>query len=63
MHLMMQAFVYHDVIGKRIVALQQLRTGLNILGLLDTMTKNAKLFVPLLHIVKMNLVQRCCWKN
>lgn len=43
----MQSLVYQDVIGKRIVALQQIRKGMEILGFLDVLAKNADLFEPL----------------
>ena len=44
---MMQSLVYQDVIGKRMVALQQIRKGMEILGFLDVLAKNADHFEPL----------------
>ena len=40
----MQSVILHDVIGKRVAALQQIRKGLNILGFLDVLTENPQLF-------------------
>eukprot|EP00112_Aurelia_sp_Birch-Aquarium-sp1_P003804 Seg143.7 transcript_id=Seg143.7/GoldUCD/mRNA.D3Y31 product="hypothetical protein" protein_id=Seg143.7/GoldUCD/D3Y31 len=44
---MVQSLVYQDVIGKRIVALQQIRKGMEILGFFYVLAKSADLLEPL----------------
>ncbi len=43
----MQSLIYLDVIGKQIVALEQIRKGLRILGVLDVIERNPVMFEPL----------------
>eukprot|EP00112_Aurelia_sp_Birch-Aquarium-sp1_P013576 Seg2884.1 transcript_id=Seg2884.1/GoldUCD/mRNA.D3Y31 product="G2/M phase-specific E3 ubiquitin-protein ligase" protein_id=Seg2884.1/GoldUCD/D3Y31 len=40
----MQYIMLHDVIGKRVAALEQIRKGLQMLGSLDVMMKNPAIF-------------------
>lgn len=40
----MQSVILHDVIGKRVAALQQIRKGFKILGFLDVLAENPQLF-------------------
>ena len=42
----MQAIVFHEVIGKRIPALEQIRKGLRLLGVLDVMSDYTDLLEP-----------------
>ncbi len=45
---MIQSLVYKEVIEKRIVALQQIRKGMETFRVLDVFAKNADLFEPLI---------------
>ena len=38
--------IYHEVIGKRLVALQQIRSGLKVFGFLDVLMKYPKILEP-----------------
>ena len=51
----MQSVIVHDVIGKRVAALQQIWKGLKILGFLDVLVENPQLFeVFFIHDEKPN---------
>ena len=43
----MQSLVYHDAIGKRFVALEQIRKGMKLMGVLDVVSHNIDLFEPM----------------
>ena len=43
----MQNLVYHDAIGKRFVALEQIRKGMKLAGVLDVVSHNIDLFEPM----------------
>eukprot|EP00794_Sanderia_malayensis_P004248 gene4248-4813_t len=43
----MQSLIYHDVIGKRVAALEQMRKGLKMLGVLQVVQSNPQIFEPL----------------
>ncbi len=43
----MQSLVYHDAIGKRFVALEQIRKGMKLGGVLDVVSHNINLFEPM----------------
>lgn len=43
----MQSLIYHDAIGKRVVALEQIRKGMGLLGVLEVVSHNVNLFEPL----------------
>ena len=45
--LIIQSIIYHDVIGKRVPSLQQLRNGLKMLGVLELIINNPDIFEPL----------------
>ena len=44
----MQSLVYHDAIGKRFVALEQIWKGMKLMGVLDVVSHNIDLFEPML---------------
>ena len=43
----MQSLVYHDAIGKRFVALEQIQKGMKLMGVLDVVSHNIDLFEPM----------------
>ena len=45
--IILQAIMFHEIIGKRTSALNQLRDGLKVLGVLDVIESNPILCAPL----------------
>lgn len=43
----MQSIIFHDVLGKRILALDQIKKGLTMLGVNELLENNIELFKPL----------------